>query len=112
MALEFRPARIEEMDEYVYSGRIGFGQSTAPEEIEQQRRERRLEPEWTLCAFDDGVLAAKMAILPFNISWNGRWIPCGGVTAVTTLPTHRRRGYVGELMRRSMAQMREAGQPV
>jgi len=112
MAVEFRPARPEEMDEYAYSGRIGFGRSTAPADMERDRVERPIRPEWTLCAFEDGVLAAKMAMLPFTISWNGRWIPCGGVTAVTTLPTHRRRGLVGELMRRSMAVMREAGQPV
>jgi predicted acetyltransferase len=112
MALEFRPARPEEMDEYVYSGNIGFGLSTSPAEIERRRVERPLDPDWTLCAFDDGMLAAKMATHPFTIGWNGRWIGCGGVTAVTALPTHRRRGYVGELMRRSMVCMREQGRPL
>ena len=112
MAIEFRAARPDEMDEYAYSGRVGFGRSTAPVDLERDRVERPMQPEWTLCAFEDGVLAAKMAMLPFTISWNGGWIDCGGVTAVSTLPTHRRRGLVGELMRRSMAAMREAGQPV
>jgi predicted acetyltransferase len=100
------------MAEYVYSGRIGFGQSTSTLEIERQITNRPIRPEWTLCAFDDGVLASKLAMLPFAISWNGREIGCGGVTAVTTLPTHRRLGYVGELMRRSFAIMRDANQPV
>jgi predicted acetyltransferase len=112
MALELRPARPDEMAEYVYSGRIGFGQSTAPGEIQQQRLERPMKPEWTLCAFDNGVLAAKMAMLPFTIRWNGSWIACAGVTAVTALPTHRRRGHVASLMRQSMIVMREAGQPL
>lgn len=53
-----------------------------------------------------------MGVLPLTIRWNGRDIACGGVTAVSTLPTHRRRGYLRALMVRAFAAMRARGQPV
>lgn len=112
MAVEYRPARPEEMRQFVYSSRLGFGGSTSDAEVERVLGFDELRPEWTLCAFDDGELASQMATFPFVMRWNGRDIGCGGVTAVSTLPTHRRRGHLRELMTRSFVTMREAGQPV
>ncbi|HTE84510.1 MAG TPA: GNAT family N-acetyltransferase, partial [Dehalococcoidia bacterium] len=100
------------MPEYFLSGRLGFGQSTARTEVERDVADAFIRPEWTLCAFDDGVLASKMATLPLRVYWNTRVIPCGGVTAVTTLPSHRRRGHLRELMARSFCIMHDAGQPI
>jgi predicted acetyltransferase len=112
MSLEFRPAEPKEMREFFYSGRLGFGRSVAVDEVDRDLQDPLILPERTLCAFDDQVLAAKMVTLPLKLYWNGPIIDCGGVTAVSTLPSHRRRGYVGELLRRSFAAMRDAGQPV
>jgi Predicted acetyltransferase involved in intracellular survival and related acetyltransferases len=109
MSLEFRPAEPKEMREFFYSGRLGFGRSVAVDEVDRDLQDPLILPERTLCAFDDQVLAAKMVTLPLKLYWNGPTIDCGGVTAVSTLPSHRRRGYVGELLRRSFAAMRDAG---
>lgn len=114
MAVEYRPVRLEELRDRVYNAQVAFGRSTDESLIEQRAERMRLEEplEWTLAAFDGGVLASKMTTLPFVISWNGREVGCGGVAGVTTLPTHRRRGYLRELMRRAFATMRDAKQPV
>jgi len=44
--------------------------------------------------------------------WNGATIEAGGVTAVATLPTHRRRGYLRTMMTRALGEMRDHGQSV
>jgi predicted acetyltransferase len=112
MAVEYRPACADEMREFVYSDRVGFGESTADTEVERSLAIDFLHPDETLCAFEDGEMVAKMGTLPFTMRWNGRDIGCGGVTAVTTLPTHRRRGHLRQMMWRAFATMRERGQPV
>lgn len=112
MAIEFRPARPEEMREFAYLGAITFGGSTDEREIERRMADGTRRPEDTLCAFEDGAMVARMATLPFTISWHGRTISCGGVSSVGTLPTHRRRGLVRELMTRAFVAMRAHGQPI
>jgi predicted acetyltransferase len=111
MAVEFRPARPEEMREFAYSGQVAFGGSTADDAVEREMR-WPMRAEWTLCAFDDGVMASKMGTIPLVMRWNGRDVACGGVSAVTTLPSHRRRGYLRELMTRAFAAMRDEGRPL
>jgi len=112
MTFEFRPAQPEEMREFAYLGAITFGGSTDEREIERRTAEDMRRPENTLCAFEDGAMVARMATLPFTISWHGRTIGCGGVSAVGTLPTHRRRGLLRELMMRAFVAMREHDQPI
>lgn len=112
MTIEYRPATAAEFPRFVYTDAIGFGGSTAEATL-TQRIERTLDkPEQTLCAFEDGEPVAQMATIPFTMRWNGRDIGCGGVTSVSTLPSHRRQGHVRELMTRSFATMRDAQQPV
>lgn len=112
MAIEYRPAKPDEMRAFALAGQLGFGQSTAEAAVEQQRTAWPVQSEWTLCAFDDGVIASKMAAFPFSMRWNGRDIACGGVTSVTTSPDQRRRGHLRQLMTRAFAQMRDTGVPV
>src|SRR5438552_19126542 len=98
MAIEFRPATPAEMPAFVYADRVGFGASTAPEEIERALQRMSVTAEMTLCAFEDGAPVANYAAFPFVMNWNGREIRCAGVTDVTTQPTHRRRGLLREIM--------------
>jgi predicted acetyltransferase len=111
MSVEFRQLRPDELREAVYASALGFGGSTADVEIDR-RIAGRVGPDFALAAFDGGVLAAQVVTLPLSVHWNGPAVSCGGVTSVNTLPTHRRRGYVRELLTRSLAHMHETGQPV
>ncbi|MHB8577982.1 MAG: GNAT family N-acetyltransferase [Dehalococcoidia bacterium] len=112
MPIEFRQATAAEMPAYIYTDRVGFGGSTAPDELERALERTSVTPEMTYCAFEGGTAVSIMATLPFTMRWNGRDIGCGGVTDVATLPSHRRQGLLRELMTRSFAKMRDDGQPV
>ncbi len=70
-----------------------------------------LRPEWTRAAFDDGKLVTSYAAYPFTVRLNGRPVQIAGVTAVGTLPTHRRRGLLRRIMVDDHARMKEEGQP-
>jgi hypothetical protein len=91
MSMEYRPAQDKEMREFYYSGRIGFGRSLAVEEVDRDLQDPLVQSEQTLCAFDDGVLAAKMLTLPLGIYWNGAVVDCG---ALPPFPRCRRTGGV------------------
>jgi predicted acetyltransferase len=112
MGIEYRCARSEVMTALLRAQQIGFGGSTADAEVERQIATTQLKPEWRLCAFDAGQPVAQVVVVPVEMNWNGRTITAAGVTDVFTLPTHRRRGLLRELMTRAYAQMRDAGQCV
>jgi predicted acetyltransferase len=61
---------------------------------------------------EDGQIAACLRIYDFEMLVNGTPVPMGGVSAVACLPEHRRKGYVGQLLRFALERMREAGQPL
>ncbi|MGI8550817.1 MAG: GNAT family N-acetyltransferase [Dehalococcoidia bacterium] len=111
MSLEVRAAQPEEMRRFVWGDLVAFGSQPTPANIEREL-EMPLRPEWTLCAVEDGEIASQMGVLPFRMQWNGHTIDVGGVTAVSTLPTHRRRGYLRKLMTKALSDMRDRGQSV
>ena len=110
MAIEFRSATAEEMDQfgtlagYVYGGAYGDG----PDNLVASAT----RPEWTLCAFDGPRLVSSFSTIPFTMRANGAALPIGGVSAVGTLPEYRRRGLVRRIMTQAFADMREGGRPV
>lgn len=113
MTIEFRYVRPEEARERAWSGRAGFGDSTADADIDAWLgRGWWADAGHALAAFDGGRVAAQVITAPLAMRWNGADVPFGAVTAVSTLPTHRRRGLLRELMARSFAEMRDAGEPV
>jgi len=70
-----------------------------------------LQPEWSLCAFDDQQMVASSGAFPFKIRLNGSTMAAAGVTAVGTNPGYRRQGLVRELMSRTLHQEHEKGVP-
>ncbi len=110
MTIEIRPASAEEMVQmgaigsYVYGGAFGDG----PDNIMVTAN----KPEWTLCAFIDGEMAASFCTIPFTMRALGRGVPMGGISMIGTQPNHRRKGLVRKLMTRALSDMREAGQAV
>jgi len=55
---------------------------------------------------------ATAALLTLLITVPGGTLPCGGVTRVTVLSTHRRRGLLTSMMRRQLDEMHERGEPL
>lgn len=108
MTVEIRPCRddaemkaLDGVASYVF----------ANNEPNDPNRPQTLMPEWTMAAFDDGKLVASYGAYPFRVRLNGEPVSMGGVTAVGTLPTHRRRGLLRQVMTAGHERMKEENQP-
>lgn len=110
MAIEVRPAREEELERVHFLVAYSFAGDRSPEGRERMRHVEEMS--LPLALFEDGEMVACLRLLPLAMLINGASIPLGGVSAVSSLPEHRRRGHVGQLLRHSLAVMREQGQPL
>jgi predicted acetyltransferase len=86
------------------------GQPPTDEELAAGREITELDR--TLAAFDGGDIVATAGIFSYEMTVPGGTLPCGGVTRVTVLPTHRRRGILTAMMRQQLDDMQERGEPV
>jgi predicted acetyltransferase len=100
--VEIRPATQDEMPAVRDLLQLGLGER--PESF------AALEPNFTLCAFADGELAAVHGSWPLTMRFNGNPVPISGVTAVSTAPVHRQRGHLRALVTRHFEELREAGE--
>jgi predicted acetyltransferase len=71
-----------------------------------------IEPERTLVAREDGRIVACAAVLSRELTVPGGTLPIAGVSLVGVAPTHRRRGLLSAMMRRQLADVRDAGEAV
>ncbi|MDQ6713186.1 MAG: GNAT family N-acetyltransferase [Candidatus Dormibacteraeota bacterium] len=66
----------------------------------------------TLAFFDGPEMVATAGIFSYEMTVLGGTLPCGGVTRVSVLSTHRRRGLLTAMMRRQLEDMHEKGEPL
>jgi predicted acetyltransferase len=71
-----------------------------------------LEPERTLVMRDGGRIIASAGIVTRELTVPGGPVPVAGVTIVGVAPSHRRRGVMSALMRRQLADVRDAGEAI
>ena len=102
MAIEIRPAREDELDEFKRVAANALVMS--PDTFVGMR------PDFTLCAFEDGKLATAYAAWPLTMRYNGVGIPVAAVTTVGTLPIYRRRGYLRKITTTHFEQLHEEGE--
>lgn len=107
MGTEIRPCRPDEMDAYGKIIQYVFAEND-PEGVTQELA--TTQPDWTTCGFVDDRLACTMGVFPFTVRLNGASVSMGGVTAVGTLPSYRRRGLLRQVMTRGFETMRERRQ--
>lgn len=69
-------------------------------------------PEETLGLFEDGKLVSTLELLSLQQSIRGIIKSMGGIAGVATYPEARRKGYVGELMRAIIVEMKKQNMPV
>jgi predicted acetyltransferase len=100
--IEIRPAAHEEMDE--------FKRVVATSLAMDASRIAGLQPDWTLCAFEDGRLATTYGAWPLTMRFNGGAVPLAGVTCVSTDTIYRRRGYLRRITETDFARLKELGQ--
>jgi predicted acetyltransferase len=88
----------------------GFGWTAHP--VQDERFKAQSEFDRTLAAFDGDVMAGVTAVFSLTMTIPGGQLPVAGVTAVSVLPSHRRRGVLSSLMRRQLHDVRERGEAV
>ncbi|MEP6870472.1 MAG: GNAT family N-acetyltransferase [Anaerolineaceae bacterium] len=106
MTIEIRPCKDpEELAEY---GRIVSYVFASTEGMNDELA--TTQPDWTTCAFVDGKMAGTLGAFPFTVRLNGAPVAMGGVTAVGTLPSHRRQGLLRKMMTEALSTMRDRRQ--
>ncbi|HEX4091208.1 MAG TPA: GNAT family N-acetyltransferase [Trebonia sp.] len=103
-------------DEYAAFRRVhdhSFNSGPAPA-ARWPRLRRQFEAERSLAAFDSGVpagggLVGTTGVYSFQMAVPGAVLPVAGVTAVSVLPTHRRRGILRSLMTRQITDIAARG---
>jgi predicted acetyltransferase len=71
-----------------------------------------MKPEWTLGAFEDGVMQAFTISAPMSLGLEGATVQMGGVSSVASMPEARRRGLVAAILRETLRRSHEAGDAV
>ncbi len=96
---------FESVDQHAFNGRP---------DTERQRANwhARLELDRTLGAFDGTTLAGVTGVYSFRMRVPGAMAAVAGVSMVAVLPSHRRRGALGGLMRRQLSDIAERGEAV
>ena len=111
MAVEYRAIEPEELDEFLETDRIGFGQ--APRKPETPDSWSRGEIERARAAFDGGRIVGVGRNYSFEVTLpGGALLPAAAVSWISVLPTHRRRGVLTGTMAALHADTREHGEPV
>lgn len=91
--------------------RRAFG-GTLPTDEELAASHKITEFDRTLAFFDSSEVVATAGIFSYEMTVPGSALPCGGVTRVSVLSTHRRRGLLTAMMRRQLDDMHERGEPL
>ena len=113
MALEIRPITDDEVEQAEFIRAYSFNVTERADLTESIERTRRIFPnDWSLAAFDGGEMTAYLRVVPMAMRINGHGLSFGAVGPVVSLPQHRRKGYVGALLRRALSDMRDRGQVI
>jgi predicted acetyltransferase len=114
------PIRPITVDEYVGFRRVHeHAFNSGPVSAPRWARTRRLfEPDRSLAAFDAARPAGEAqvgttGVYSLRMTVPGGALPAAGVSAVSVLPSHRRRGVLRSLMRRQLADLAaRGGEPI
>ena len=109
----FEVRACADQDEYGRAiGAIGQYFNPPPTEEWLERVVDLLPHERMHAAFEDGQIVGGAGAFPFELSVPGGSLPCAGVTAVGTQPTHRRRGVLRSMMDAQLRDVHERGEPI
>jgi predicted acetyltransferase len=114
--MQIQPITVRNItpDEYTAWGLVlgsAFGFDPRPEDAEMWKK--RAEFDRYLGAFEGEEMVGTGGALTFGMTVpGGSVLPFGGVTAIATRPTHRRRGVLTAIMRRLLADARERGEAI
>lgn len=110
-AYPIRPISESEFPAYFAVIEHAFN-STYPTDPELQHDLIVFEFDRSLAAFDGSDMVGTAAAFTFRMTVPGDVVAMAGVTAVSVLPSHRRRGILSGLMHRLLADARDRGEAV
>ncbi|MGI8794273.1 MAG: GNAT family N-acetyltransferase [Acidimicrobiales bacterium] len=111
MSFEIRPITDDDWPAFIRTDQAGFGMVPNADLLDPARRPWPLDR--SVATFEDGEVVGCAAAYPMELTLPGlRTEPCAGVTYVSVLPTHRRRGVLSGMMRHQLADIRERGEVV
>lgn len=109
--VEIRAPREEEFPAIIALSALAFGEEVPPEDEAVYRRTFPFDR--ALCAYESGKMVAVSALLSLELTLpGGAALPAAGVTWISTLPTHRRRGLLRSLMAAQFMDIAERGEPL
>jgi len=103
-----RPLAENELDRFLELDEIAFTEGPASPELDAINREL-LELDRTIGVFDGPLLVGGASIFSFEMNVPGGLVPFAGVSWVSVLATHRRRGVLSAMMRHQLHGLHESG---
>jgi predicted acetyltransferase len=111
MDIEIRPITAEQWAEFARVMGIVFGESDSDEELADHKR--GFEFDRSMAAFDGDRIVSTGGADSLELTLpGGTSIPVGGLTAISVLPTHRRRGILRAMIQRHFEDVEARGEPV
>jgi predicted acetyltransferase len=108
--ISLRPISDDELDDMVRTAALAFGFEYSKEFVDIERLV--FEPDRTAGAFDGNVLVGTSATATFRLTVPGAVAPAAGLTTVSVIPTHRRRGVLTALMEHHLEKVGGRGEPL
>ena len=110
MTIEVRNCKEEELPRFVEVLGTAFGGPIPEEEL--PRFKDVLEVDRMFAGFDGETMVSTGATFSFELTVPGGHVPAAGVTMVGSLPTHRRKGTMRNLMRAMIDDAKSRNEPV
>jgi predicted acetyltransferase len=111
MDIEIRPITTEQWVEFARVMGIVFGEGHSDEELADHKR--GFEFDRSMAAFDGDRIVSTGGADSLELTLpGGTSIPVGGLTAISVLPTHRRRGILRAMIQRHFEDVEARGEPV
>ncbi len=106
-----RPIDMSELTQFMRVGEHAFNSNWPTEEFVSWER-KVFEPERSLAAFDGEEIIGTTAVMSFDLVVPGGEVGAAGVTGVSVMPSHRRRGVLSALMNSQLADISAGPEPV
>ena len=108
MDVEIRGVFPEELEALRRTVALVFGQD--PDPVEEERDRQLLELDRNRGAFDGGRLVGAAGVYSFDLTIPGGEVAAAGVSNVTVLPSHRRRGLMRRMITDLLTDARQRGE--
>ena len=108
MDISVRPISDAELEDMVRAAALAFGFEYSKEFVDSERLV--FEPDRAAGAFEGDHLVGTSATATFQVTVPGAVVPAAGLTTVSVIPTHRRRGVLTALMEHHLEEVDHQGE--